>query len=288
VGAKLYIVDLSKGPNSLRTIDTRISIGVTADIEGSDEVILAGAKDGITKFNVNSARHEYVAKFWNEDDGPDKAKEYVFEQKIKSLYSCTCRMRSNDGAADSEGRFWVGTMNDPFVKEPTDEGVLFRLDTDGTLHRMIEKGPAIPNGISWNEKNDTMFLTDSPENNILAFDFDAATGNISNKRVFFHNQEDSHIDGHVRDVEDCIWHACYAGSKIIRISPEGKVIGEISFPTRNITCPAFVGTELYVTSAAEEEPDKYPESAKFAGNLFRVDVGIKGRPRHKARFPNHD
>jgi sugar lactone lactonase YvrE len=194
-------------------------------------------------------------------------------------------MRSNDGAVDSEGRFWVGTMNDPLVKEPSDEGVLFRLDTDGTLHRVIEKGPVIPNSISWNEKNDTMFLSDSPENNLLAFDFDAATGNISNKRVFFHNQESSYIDGHVRDVEDYIWHACYGGSKVIRISPEGKVVAEISFPTRNITCPVFVGTALYVTSAEEEDPEKYPESAKFAGNLFRVDVGIKGRPRSKARFP---
>jgi hypothetical protein len=78
-GEKLHIVDLSKGPSSLKVIDTGISIGVTADIEGSAEVILAGAKDGITKFNVKSARHEYVATFWNEDDGPDKAKEYVFD-----------------------------------------------------------------------------------------------------------------------------------------------------------------------------------------------------------------
>lgn len=77
-GEKLHIVDLSEGPSSSKVIGTSISIGVTADIEGSAEVILAGAKDGITKFNVQSARHEYVAKFWNEDDGPDKAKEYVF------------------------------------------------------------------------------------------------------------------------------------------------------------------------------------------------------------------
>jgi hypothetical protein len=78
VGKKLHIVDLSQGPSSLRTIDTGMSIGVTADIDGLDEVILAGAKDGITKFNVKTARHEYIAKFWNEDDGPNKAKEYVF------------------------------------------------------------------------------------------------------------------------------------------------------------------------------------------------------------------
>lgn len=193
-------------------------------------------------------------------------------------------MRCNDGAVDSAGRFWVGTMNDPSVKEPSEPGVLFCLDTDGTLHRMMEKGPVIPNSISWNEQNDIMFLTDSPPNNMLAFDFDAVTGSIANQRIFFHNTESSNIDGHVRDVENCIWQACYGGSKVICIAPDGKVTGEISFPTRNITCPAFVGTALYVTSAEKDEPDKYPESAKFGGNLFRVDVGVHGRPRHTARF----
>lgn len=33
------------------------------------------------------------------------------------------RMRGNDGAVDSKGRFWVGTMNDPLVvDEPGSEG----------------------------------------------------------------------------------------------------------------------------------------------------------------------
>ena len=79
MGEKLHIVDLAKGPSSLRTVETGISIGVTADIEGSDEVILAGAKDGITKFNIQTAKHEYLAEFWNESDGPDKAKKYISE-----------------------------------------------------------------------------------------------------------------------------------------------------------------------------------------------------------------
>ena len=268
MGEKLHILDLAKGPSSLRTLGTGFSIGVTADIENLNDTILAGAKDGITKFNLTTGKHEYVAKFWTEADGPDKAN----------------RMRANDGASDSEGRFWVGAMNDPKVKNPTDEGVLFRLDTDGKLHRMLE-GLTIPNGISWNEKNDTMYLTDSPPNNLYAFDFDAATGDISNKRVFFHSEEPSYLDGHVRDVHDNIWHALYGGAKVIRISPDAKVTGEISLPTRNITCPAFVGTELFITSAAEKEPDKYPESAKNGGNCFKVNVGVEGRPRHKARFP---
>ena len=128
-------------------------------------------------------------------------------------------------------------------------------------------------------------MTDSPVQNVYAFDYDPMSGNISNKRVLYHHDEEGiHPDGHAMDVEGNIWHACYGGSKVIRISPEGKVTGTIHLPTRNITCPTFVGTDLYITSAKESEPDKYPESAKFAGNLFEVNVGIEGMPKYKARL----
>ncbi len=77
VDEKLYIVDLAKGPSSLKTINTGMSIGVTADIQDEDEIILAGAKNGITRFNTKTSQHQHVAKFWNEKDGPDKEKKYV-------------------------------------------------------------------------------------------------------------------------------------------------------------------------------------------------------------------
>jgi len=86
------------------------------------------------------------------------------------------------------------------------------------------------------------------------------------------------------DVEGHIWHACHSGSKVIRISPEGKVVGEVSLPTRGITCVAFVGTEIYITSSEEPESEQYPESARFGGNVFRVDVGVEGKPKFKAKL----
>ena len=196
-------------------------------------------------------------------------------------------MRSNDGAVDSAGRFWVEAFVDPEVAEVTEEGVLMRLDSDGQLQTM-HQNVKIPNGISWAQGDKTMFLTDSPRQNVDAFDFDAKTGSISNRRTFFHlDEEGVNPDGHAMDEEENIWHACYGGGKVIRISPTGKVTGVIHLPTRNITCPVFAGTTLFITSAAEKEPDKYPESAEFAGNLFSVDVGVRGQPKHKAQLTGH-
>ncbi len=193
-------------------------------------------------------------------------------------------MRSNDGAVDSAGRFWVEAFVDPTISDITEEGVLFLLDHDGSLTTKFE-GAKIPNGISWTA--DTMFFTETPSQTVYAFDFDPETSAISNKRVFFHlDQEGVFPDGHAMDVDGNIWHACYGGSKVIRISPQGEITGTIHLPTRNITCCTFVGTVLFITSAKEAEAEEFPESARYAGNLFRVDVGVRGVPKHKARLIN--
>jgi hypothetical protein len=73
---KLLIIDLNKGPESVRVIETTIPIGVTADIEGVDssEVILTGAKDGVTRFNLLTAKHEYVVKYWTGDDAEEQTR----------------------------------------------------------------------------------------------------------------------------------------------------------------------------------------------------------------------
>lgn len=54
-------------------------VGVTADIEGVDpaEVILTGAKDGVTKFNLKTGQHEYIAKYWSGSDAQEKTRRFV-------------------------------------------------------------------------------------------------------------------------------------------------------------------------------------------------------------------
>lgn len=194
------------------------------------------------------------------------------------------RMRFNDGAVDSRGRFWGGTCNDPKVADWSPEGVLFRLDGDKSLHRMIG-GATIPNGLGWNDKDDTFFWTDSPTKTIFAFDYNADTGEISNRRPFFVlDNEEAVPDGFAMDVDGCIWSALHGAGKVIRISPEGKVIGEITLPTRCVTCPTFAGSKLFVTSAVEAKPEDFPESVRHGGNLFVADVGIQGQPKHRFKL----
>ncbi|KAL9129593.1 MAG: hypothetical protein Q9217_001981 [Psora testacea] len=192
-------------------------------------------------------------------------------------------MRFNDGCVDPQGRYWAGTMTDPKIHEPTVEGVLFRLDPDMSLHRMIEN-VSIPNGMGWSLDGEAFYFTDSPNKRVFKYKFDAEYGNINDRKVFYHvDDEDAVPDGLCMDVEGCLWIALCGGGKILRVSPEGKRIGEVTLPTRMVSCPGFVGTELLITSAEEEEPHRFPQSVEFGGSLFRVDVGVDGLPVHKYR-----
>lgn len=181
-------------------------------------------------------------------------------------------------------------------------GVLFRLDTDGTLHRILEN-VTIPNGMSFSLDDSTMFWTDTPTGNIYAFDYDIATGSISNQRVFWHTDEGG-PDGHAMDAEGNLWVALWGAWKVVKVSPAGEVTAEIEVPTR---CPTvsgfiyfllciqgvlkippkavvFVGEDVYITSEQDPEADKYPESAKWHGGVFKCHVGIGGRKIFEAKI----
>ena len=192
-------------------------------------------------------------------------------------------MRFNDGFVDPAGRYFAGTMNDPKVTNPTDEGVLFRLDPDLSLHRIIER-VTIPNGMGLTLDEKSMYFIDSPTKTVWKYTYDRKTGNISDKKAFYHVEQDDAVpDGMAMDVNGCLWVALAGGGKVLKISPEGRLLGEICLPTRMISCPAFVGKELFVTSAEEEDPKKYPDSVKYGGSLFRVDVAVEGLALHKFR-----
>lgn len=193
------------------------------------------------------------------------------------------RMRFNDGAVDSRGRLWAGTMDDPRKVTSSPEGALYRLDGDLTIHRMLEN-VYTPNGLAWNAANDKMFWADSEPQDIYVFDFDAETGAISNQKVFYHFEFGPGInpDGLVIDVEDCIWIAVWLGGKVLRLSPDGVIIAEILIPTAFVTCPVFIGTELLITTA--KDPRVAGESIEKGGDVYKVDVGITGPSKHKFRY----
>lgn len=119
-----------------------------------------------------------------------------------------------------------------------------------------------------------MYFTHSSARQVLAFDYHPVNGSLSNERIFYRHKGPGEPDGFRVDADGCIWHAVWGESRIIRLSPEGKIVGQVNLPTRHITCCEFVGTELFITCAADEEGEG--NSQEYGGALFRVDVGVTG------------
>lgn len=149
---------------------------------------------------------------------------------------------------------------------------------------MLE-GVTIPNGMSWSNDDKLMYFTDTPNMSVDVFDYEAKSGSISNRRVFFKYEGEGGPDGHAQDENGNLWIAICGGGQVLQVSPQGKILAKIYLPGRMATCPALGGDgTLYVTSALEEDPERYPESAKVSGSLFACHVGVKGQRPHRFRW----
>ena len=183
----------------------------------------------------------------------------------------------NDGAVDPQGRFWAGTTNPERPRSP--DSSLYRLDADGSVHQM-GTGFTVCNGMGWSPDGGTLYFTDTFRHVILAYDYDPATGGITNPRPFVEvPQEEGLPDGLTVDSEGGVWSAHWGGWRVTRYDPAGRVERRIPLPVQNVTSCAFGGPdldELYVTTAwlnlAEGERREQP----LAGDLFRVRVGVAG------------
>ena len=184
-------------------------------------------------------------------------------------------LRMNDGACDSAGRFWAGTMR---LDEAPGAGALYRLDADGGVQTMLT-GVTISNGIGWSPDDTCMYYVDTPTGGLDAFDFDAASGTISNRRrIATIDPGDGFPDGLAVDAEGAIWVALWEGWAVRRYAPDGELLAAVDVPAARVTKPAFGGPELdrlYITTAAPDAPDP---AQPHAGGLFGADPGVRGLP----------
>lgn len=255
----LYVHNVSSASASesvakrdVEVIQLDVAPSVTADIEGIDprERIVLGVKYGVALFDRNTGHYTMLINFHDDPDQPDE------------------RIRANDGAADPQGRFLLGSMTDFGLGPFQPEGALFRFSKDGTKEQILGQ-LTIPNGIGWSPDLKTMYFTHSPTREIFQFDCDPQTGDVTNQRLFYKHDGPGEPDGNRVDVEGNVWQAFYGENMVLKINPQGQVVGRINLPAKNITCVQFVGEDLIVTSAAAE-------GDKYGGSLFRVNVGVRG------------
>jgi D-xylonolactonase len=159
------------------------------------------------------------------------------------------------------------------------------LDPDKTLTKVIhDTGTA--NGMGFSRDEKSLFFSDSRKSNVSVFNYDRATGEISNRRIILQTlrSEGGSPDGLCVDSDDNIWVGLWDGSAILKIDQNGDELQRIDFPTRRITTLCFGGedlTDIYVTSAGADDLE---QNGQLAGALLHLNLEIKGKREYRSRF----
>lgn len=185
--------------------------------------------------------------------------------------------RMNDGKCDPAGRFWCGSMHPDFT---AGAGNLWMMDKDLRVEHKIG-GVTISNGLAWSADAKTMYYIDTPTGQVDAFDYDIATGAITNRRTAVKNTWEGYFDGMTIDSDDNLYVAMWGGGCVIKLNPRtGELLAKISVPgVKNVTCCTFGGKnldELFITSSGQgADPQEEPN----AGAIFHLSLpGCRGLP----------
>jgi sugar lactone lactonase YvrE len=199
--------------------------------------------------------------------------------------------RFNDGKADAQGRFWVGTIDDR--REP--HAALFRL-AGGALDRLAG-GIAASNGLAFSPDGRTLLWADTKGHQVQAFDVDGSDGSLSRQRLFVQfplrdaaapiDSYGGRPDGAAMDSEGAYWVAMFEGQRLLRLAPDGRQLAELRLPVRCPTMPCFGGPDLktlYITTARDKRPPDELAAQPLAGCVLQCRVDVPGLPAHVARL----
>jgi sugar lactone lactonase YvrE len=126
-----------------------------------------------------------------------------------------------------------------------------------------------------------MYFTESFRHRIFAYDFDAATGDVSNRRVFvtLEPHGSAFPDGLTVDAEGYVWSAQPMFGRLARYAPDGQLERVIELPVSRGTSVMFGGPNLdvlYVTTMRETLSEAQLAEEPLAGSLLALRPGVKG------------
>ncbi|MBW4981926.1 SMP-30/gluconolactonase/LRE family protein [Mameliella sp. CS4] len=194
------------------------------------------------------------------------------ESRLCDLEADNPVTRSNDGRADPQGGFWIGTMGYAGEKGA---GAIYRWHK-GELRRLYAE-VSIPNAICFAPDGGHAYFTDTPTGVIRRVALDAEGWPEGEPEDWLDlRPEGLNPDGAVTDADGNLWNAQWEASRVACYAPDGRFLRAVALPTPQTTCPAFGGADLsrlMVTSAAEGRPAE----DRAAGNTFVFETDARGR-----------
>ena len=198
-------------------------------------------------------------------------------QRIQKFEPELATTRTNDGRCDRQGRFIVGGMNETDNGDPISN--VYRIDPDLSIHQIISN-VTCANSTCFSPDGTVMYFADTPTGQIWAYDYDAESGAVKNRRVFADFSDQPGMpDGSIVDAEGFLWNAQWNGYRVVRYRPDGTIDRIVDIPVVNPTCVAFGGKDLdvlYVTTARYLMTPEQIEAEPLSGGLFAVKVDVQG------------
>lgn len=188
--------------------------------------------------------------------------------------------RSNDGRADPNGGFWIGTMGKG--AEPG-AGAIYRY-YKGAL-RQIHGHITIPNALCFAPDGRRGYFADTVTGRIMtqALDAEGWPQDLPEDlpEVFVDlTAEGLNPDGAVTDAAGNLWCAQWGASRVACYGPDGAFRQAVDFPARHTSCPAFGGKDfdrLYCTTALEHLDEGVRAAEPMNGQTFAAPAPVRGR-----------
>jgi sugar lactone lactonase YvrE len=202
------------------------------------------------------------------------------EETLVALEADDPGTRSNDGRADPQGGFWIGTMG--IGLEPG-AGAWYRYYR-GTL-RQLWDGVSIPNCTCFAPDGRHAYFTDTPTRQVWRVALDAhGWPEGAPERAVDLRASALNPDGAVVDADGVLWIACWGAGAVRGYDTEGRCVGQIDVPAEQVTCPAFGGPDLgqmLVTSAAENLSPAALADKPESGMTFIFETDRRGQAEHR-------
>jgi sugar lactone lactonase YvrE len=230
-----------------------------AGVVSKDELLIA-SESALLRFNLVSGARAVVAPL--EADSP--------------------ATRSNDGRADPQGGFWIGTMGKLEGPGQGPKGAIWRY-YKGELRRLFAP-LAIPNAICFSPDGRSAQFSDTVTGQVMRVALDSAGWPVGEPSVYLDlRAEGLNPDGAVMDREGVLWLAEWGAARVSAYAPDGSRLRSVAFDAPHTSCPAFGGdggTTLFCTSALHLMDDAARAARPNAGKTFMAPGISRGQSEH--------
>jgi len=193
--------------------------------------------------------------------------------------------RSNDGRADRQGGFWLGTMGKRAEKGL---GAIWRWYR-GEL-RQLFPGITIPNSICFTPDGRAARFSDTVTGQVMKVALDNNGWPVGQPEVWLDLTADGlNPDGAVIDAEGRFWNAQWGAGRVASYAPDGSYLTAVETPgALQSSCPAFGGPDmktLFVTTALEHLDAAARAAQPAAGQVFAFPGIAPGLPEPQVILP---